>query len=164
MYKRQDLRPLFDAILSHIPAPEGDPDAPLQLLISTIDYNDYVGRIGIGRIERGGIQAGQMAIRCAYGSSFTSPAARLGGLYEFDGLKRVPCESARVGDIVAVSGFDELFIGDTICDPAMEMCIRDSARGEHTGSVPRGRGFGCAHCLRKPFSIAVGLCSTAILL
>ena len=115
----KDLRPLFDAILSHIPAPEGDPDAPLQLLISTIDYNDYVGRIGIGRIERGGIQAGQMAIRCAYGSSFTSPAARLGGLYEFDGLKRVPCESARVGDIVAVSGFDELFIGDTICDPAM---------------------------------------------
>ena len=109
----------MDAILSHIPAPEGDPDAPLQLLISTIDYNDYVGRIGIGRIERGGIQAGQMAIRCAYGSSFTSPAARLGGLYEFDGLKRVPCESARVGDIVAVSGFDELFIGDTICDPAM---------------------------------------------
>ena len=76
----KDLRPLFDAILSHIPAPEGDPDAPLQLLISTIDYNDYVGRIGIGRIERGGIQAGQMAIRCAYGSSFTSPAARLGGL------------------------------------------------------------------------------------
>ncbi len=114
-----DLRPLFDAILSHIPAPEGDPDAPLQLLISTIDYNDYVGRIGVGRIERGSIHAGQMAIRCAYGSSFTSPAARLGGLYAFDGLKRVPCESARVGDIVAVSGFDELFIGDTICDPAL---------------------------------------------
>ncbi len=115
----KDLRPLFDAILSHIPAPEGDPDAPLQLLISTIDYNDYVGRIGVGRIERGSIHAGQMAIRCAYGSSFTSPSARLGGLYEFDGLKRVSCETARVGDIVAVSGFDELFIGDTICDPAM---------------------------------------------
>ena len=114
-----DLRPLFDAILSHIPAPQGDPDAPLQLLISTIDYNDYVGRIGVGRIERGGIHAGQMAIRCAHGSSFTSAPARLGGLYAFDGLKRVSCESARVGDIVAVSGFDELFIGDTICDPAM---------------------------------------------
>ncbi len=114
-----DLRPLFDAILRHIPAPEGDPDAPLQLLISTIDYNDYVGRIGIGRIERGTIRAGQMAIRCAYGSSFVSPAARLGGLYEFDGLKRVNCEIAKVGDIVAVSGFDELFIGDTICEVAM---------------------------------------------
>ena len=114
-----DLRPLFDAIVRHIPAPEGDPDGALQLLISTIDYNDYVGRIGVGRIERGAIHAGQMAIRCAYGTGFTSPAARLGGLFEFDGLKRVPCESAQVGDIVAVSGFDELFIGDTICDTAM---------------------------------------------
>ena len=66
----KDLRPLFDCILSHIPAPEGDPDAPLQLLISTIDYNDYVGRIGVGRIERGTIQAGQTAIRCVHGSSF----------------------------------------------------------------------------------------------
>lgn len=115
----QDLQPLFDAILAHIPAPQGDPDASLQMLISTIDYNDYVGRIGVGRIERGTIQAGQMAIRCAYGTSFTSPSARLGGLYEFEGLKRVNCACASVGDIVAVSGFEELFIGDTICDVAM---------------------------------------------
>ncbi len=115
----EDLRPLFDAILEHIPAPEGDPDGALQLLISTIDYNDYVGRIGVGRIERGTIRAGQMAIRCAYGSSFVSPASRLGGLYEYEGLKRVNCESAKVGDIVAISGFEELFIGDTICDTAM---------------------------------------------
>ena len=114
-----DLRPLFDTIIQHIPAPQGDPDAPLQLLISTIDYNDYVGRIGVGRIERGSIQAGQMAIRCAYGSSFVSAPTRLGGLYEFDGLKRVNCERAQVGDIVAVSGFEELFIGDTICNVAM---------------------------------------------
>ena len=114
-----DLRPLFDTIIQHIPAPQGDPDAPLQLLISTIDYNDYVGRIGVGRIERGSIQAGQMAIRCAYGSSFVSAPTRLGGLYEFDGLKRVNCERAQVGDIVAVSGFEELFIGDTICNGAM---------------------------------------------
>jgi len=115
----EDLRPLFDAILKHIPAPEGNPDGALQLLISTIDYNDYVGRIGVGRIERGTIRAGQMAIRCAYGSSFTSAPSRLGGLYEFDGLKRANCETAHVGDIVAVSGFDELYIGDTICDTAM---------------------------------------------
>ena len=114
-----DLKPLFDMILSHIPAPQGDPEGSLQLLISTIDYNDYVGRIGVGRIERGTISAGQMAIRCVYGESFVSAPTRLGGLYEFDGLKRVNCDSAKVGDIVAVSGFEDLLIGDTICQPAM---------------------------------------------
>ncbi len=114
-----DLRPLFDCILEHIPAPEGDPEGPLQLLISTIDYNDYVGRIGVGRIERGSIDAGQMAIRCVYDSAFVSAPARLAGLFEFDGLKRVNAEHAEVGDIVAVSGFPDLLIGDTICPPAM---------------------------------------------
>ena len=114
-----DLRPLFDAILEHIPAPEGDPEGPLQLLISTIDYNDYVGRIGVGRIERGSIDAGQMAIRCVYDSAFVSPPARLAGLFTFDGLKRVNAEHAEVGDIVAVSGFTDLLIGDTICPQAM---------------------------------------------
>nr|AHF25192.1 GTP-binding protein TypA [uncultured bacterium Contig1578] len=114
-----DLRPLFECILNHIPAPEGDPDAPLQLLISTIDYNDYVGRIGVGRIERGCIEAGQMAIRCVYNSAFVSAPQRLAGLFEFDGLKRVNAEKAEVGDIVAVSGFSDLLIGDTICPQAM---------------------------------------------
>ena len=114
-----DLRPLFDTILEHIPAPTGDPDSALQLLISTIDYNDYVGRIGVGRIERGSIKAGQMAVRCVYGSSFVSVPSRLGGLFTFDGLKRVPAEHVRVGDIVAVTGFADLSIGDTICDVAM---------------------------------------------
>ena len=78
-----------------------------------------MGRIGVGRIERGTIRAGQMAIRSVYGSSFVSAPARLGGLYTFDGLKRVNAEEAKVGDIVAVSGFDELRIGDTICPPAL---------------------------------------------
>ena len=114
-----DLRPLFDTILEHIPAPTGDPDSALQLLISTIDYNDYVGRIGVGRIERGSIKAGQMAVRCVYGSSFVSVPSRLGGLFTFDGLKRVPAEHVQVGDIVAVTGFADLSIGDTICDVAM---------------------------------------------
>ena len=114
-----DLRPLFDCILEHIPAPEGDPDEPLQLLISTIDYNDYVGRIGIGRIERGTIKTNMMAIRCVYGSSFVSAPTRLAGLFAYDGLKRVPAEEVGVGDIVAISGFPELLIGDTICNPAM---------------------------------------------
>ena len=114
-----NLIPLFDTILEHIPAPEGDDEEPLQMLVSTIDYNDYVGRIGVGRIERGTIKEGQMAVRCIYGQSFVSPAARLGGLFEFDGLKRVPCSEAKVGDIVAISGFGDLSIGDTICDTAM---------------------------------------------
>ena len=115
----KDLRPLFDCILKHIPAPEGDPDGSLQLLISTIDYNDYVGRIGIGRIERGTIKTNMMAIRCVYGSSFVSAPTRLAGLFAYDGLKRVPAEEVGVGDIVAISGFPELLIGDTICNPAM---------------------------------------------
>ena len=114
-----DLRPLFDCIMEHIPAPEGDPDEPLQMLISTIDYNDYVGRIGIGRIERGTIKTNMMAIRCVYGSSFVSAPTRLAGLFAYDGLKRVPAEEVGVGDIVAISGFPELLIGDTICNPAM---------------------------------------------
>ena len=113
-----NLVPLFDTILEHIPAPEGDDEEPLQMLISTIDYNDYVGRIGVGRVERGRIKEGQMAVRCIYGQSYVSPAARLGGLFEFDGLKRVPCAEAKVGDIVAVSGFGDLSIGDTVCDTA----------------------------------------------
>ena len=114
-----DLRPLFECIMEHIPAPEGDPDEPLQLLISTLDYNDYVGRIGIGRIERGTIRANMMAIRCVDGSSFVSAPARLAGLFSYDGLKRVPAEEVQVGDIVAISGFPDLLIGDTICPPAL---------------------------------------------
>jgi GTP-binding protein len=138
----RDLRPLFDEILRHVPAPEGDPDEPLQLLISTIDYNDYLGRVGVGRIERGEIQRAQMAVRATFGEEEVSAPTRLGGLFQFDGLKRVPCESARVGDIVSVSGFDQLSIGDTICPPgaaqplpflkiseptvSMTFCVNDS--------------------------------------
>jgi GTP-binding protein len=96
--------------MKHIPAPEGDPEGSLQLLISTIDYNDYVGRIGVGRIERGSITAGQMAIRCVHGSAFVSAPTRLAGLFTFDGLKRVPCEEATVGDIVAVTGFEDMTV------------------------------------------------------
>jgi len=137
-----DLRPLFDQILTHMPAPEGDPDAPLQLLISTIDYNDYLGRVGVGRVERGQIRQAQMAVRATHGSDEVSAPTRLAGLFQFDGLKRVPCDEARVGDIVAVSGFDELSIGDTICPPgqaeplpflkiseptvSMNFCVNDS--------------------------------------
>ena len=137
-----DLRPLFDTILEHIPAPEGDVDAPAQLLVSTIDYNDYVGRIGVGRIERGTFKTGQMAVRCVYGEKDVEAPTRLTGLFCFDGLKRVPVEEAKMGDIVAVTGFEDIMIGDTICAPstpeplpflkisdptvAMTFCVNDS--------------------------------------
>ena len=113
-----DLKPLFEAILRHIPAPEGDPDGDLQILISTIDYNEYVGRVGVGRIERGKVEVNQMAVRCNYESDKVDAPVRLAGLFEFDGLKRVPCEKASVGDIVAISGIEDIAIGDTICVPS----------------------------------------------
>ena len=112
-----DLRPLFDTILKHIPAPVGDPEGPAQMLVSTIDYNDYVGRIGIGRITRGVLRSGTMAVRTRYESNLSEPPLRLSGLFCFDGLKRVPVESASMGDIVAITGIEDIMIGDTICDP-----------------------------------------------
>ena len=114
-----DLRPLFEAIQRYIPAPQGDPDGPLQVLISTIDYNDYVGRIGIGRVGRGRIAAGAMAVRATYGSDKVTAPIRLSGLFCFDGLKRVPVEEVAMGDIVALTGIDDIMIGDTVCDPAL---------------------------------------------
>jgi len=114
----EDLRPLFEAIQRYIPAPQGDPDGPLQVLISTIDYSDYVGRIGIGRVGRGRISAGAMAVRATYGSEAVTAPIRLSGLFCFDGLKRVPVEEVAMGDIVALTGIDDIMIGDTVCDPA----------------------------------------------
>ncbi|MCL1964233.1 MAG: translational GTPase TypA [Firmicutes bacterium] len=112
-----DLTPLFEAIVRYIPAPAGDREGPAQMLISTIDYSDYVGRIGIGRIERGTLVKGMMAVRCTYGDEAVTPPQRLNGLYTFDGLARVDADSVSMGDIVAVSGFEDLNIGDTVCDP-----------------------------------------------
>ena len=113
-----DLKPLFDAILKYVPCPEGDPEGPLQLLVSTIDYNDYVGRIGIGRVERGTIKRGMMAIRSTYGSEEGGRAPeRINTLYSFEGLNRVECQIATVGEIVAVSGMPDINIGDTMCPP-----------------------------------------------
>ena len=114
-----DMRPLFEAILKHVPAPKGDPDAPLQTLISTIDYNEYVGRIGIGRVERGTIRKGQNAARAIFGNDTQAVDEKIGVLYRFEGLNRVEVESATVGDIVALSGMEDLTIGDTICAPDM---------------------------------------------
>lgn len=110
-----DLKPLFDTILDYIPAPEGDPDAPFQMLISSIDYNDYVGRIGIGRIERGTMQVGAEAAIVNYHAP-DAPIRKTNvvSLSEFVGLERKPIKSASVGDIVCFSGAADVTIGDTI--------------------------------------------------
>ena len=113
----EDLRPLFETILKYIPAPKGDPDAPVQMLISTIDYNEFVGRIGIGRISRGTLKLNSMATRCNNLNPDLHENFRLSSLFSFEGLKRVPVESASMGEIVAVTGIEDIMIGDTICAP-----------------------------------------------
>ncbi len=110
-----DMRPLFEAILEHIPAPEGDPDGPLQILFSNIDYDDYVGRVGVGRVERGRVKNGQAVVLCK--TDGTTANARIGKLYQFEGLRRVEHDTAELGDLVAVTGIADLNIGETACDP-----------------------------------------------
>ena len=113
-----DLQPLFDAILQYIPAPEGDAEGPAQVLISTIDYSEYVGRIGVGRVVRGTFTEGMNVVHTNLETGVTSPVWRLGGLFQYDGLKRVNAAEVGMGDIVALYGAEDLSIGDTVCDPA----------------------------------------------
>ena len=113
-----DLRPLFDAILKYIPAPEGDAEGPAQVLISTIDYSEYVGRIGVGRIVRGTFTEGMNVVHTNLETGVTSPVWRLGGLFQYDGLKRVNASEVKMGDIVALYGAEDISIGDTVCDPS----------------------------------------------
>jgi len=109
-----DLSPLFEKILSYMPAPEGDEAGDLQLLVSSIDYNDYVGRIGIGRIERGGMRVGQEVAVCNYHNPGSFKKTKVVSLYQIDGLVRKPVETAKMGDIVCFSGAGEITIGDTL--------------------------------------------------
>ena len=110
-----DMKPLLDAILKEIPAPEGDTDGPFQILFSNIEYDDYVGRIGVGRVERGTFKGGQPAVLCRRDGS--EETVKISKLYQFEGLKRVEVESASFGDLIAVSGIADLNIGETACDP-----------------------------------------------
>ena len=110
-----DMRPLLDAILEHAPAPEGDADAPLQLLFSNIDYDEYIGRIGVGRVERGSVKTGDSAVLCHRDG--TQERVKITRLYQFEGLKRAECDSASVGDLVAVAGLNDINIGETVCSP-----------------------------------------------
>jgi len=109
----KDMTPLFEAIIKEVPAPVGDKDAPLQILFSNIDYDDYVGRIGVGRVERGSVKVGETVAICAEGEK--SKNARVAKLYQFEGLKRVEAETAEIGDLIAVSGIADLTIGQTAC-------------------------------------------------
>ena len=111
----KDLKPLFDTILDYIPAPEGDENGPLQLLVSSIDYNDYVGRIGIGRIERGVIRQNQEAMICNYHDKENPPKkTKIVSSSQIDGLRRIPVTEAKVGDIICFSGAENITIGDTV--------------------------------------------------
>ncbi len=112
--EKKDLKPLLDTIIEKVPAPSGDMEKSLQLLVSSVDYDEYVGRIAIGRVERGSIKVGQQAVVCKKDGSFQN--VKLSRLYTYEGLKRTEAQESKFGDIVAVSGISDIFIGETICD------------------------------------------------
>ena len=112
-----DLVPLFETIVNYIPAPQGDVEGPTQLLVSSIDYNEYVGRIAIGRIERGRLKVGQEVCICDYHDEALRQKAKIVALYEFDGLGKLPVQEAGAGEIVAFSGISDITIGRTVCAP-----------------------------------------------
>lgn len=112
-----DMTPLFETILDYIPAPEGDPDAGTQVLISTIDYNEYVGRIGVGKVDNGTIKVNQDVVICNHHDPEKQKKVKVSKLYEFDGLNKVEVKEAGIGSIVAISGIADIHIGDTLCSP-----------------------------------------------
>lgn len=112
-----DMKPLFEAIINHIPAPEGDPDAPTQVLISTIDYNEYVGRIGVGKVDNGSLKVNQEVMLVNHHDPDKHQRVKIGKLYEFSGLNKVEVTEAQIGSIVAISGIADIHIGDTLCSP-----------------------------------------------
>jgi len=111
----KDMTALFETIVDYIPAPEGDPEAPLQVLISTIDYNEYVGRIGVGKVDNGLIKVNQEALIVNHHEEGRKEKVKISKLYEFEGLNKVDVKEARIGSIVAISGIADLRIGDTVC-------------------------------------------------
>ncbi len=113
----KDMTPLFETIVNYIPAPEGDPDAPTQVLISTIDYNEYVGRIGVGKVDNGALRVNQEAVLVNHHEPDKQKKVRISKLYEFDGLNKVDVSEAGIGSIVAISGIADIHIGDTVCSP-----------------------------------------------
>ena len=131
----KDMTPLFDTILNYIPAPEGDPEAPTQVLISTIDYNEYVGRIGVGKVDRGTISVNQDVVIVNHHDPDKMRKVKVSRLYEFDGLNKVEVQNATIGSIVAISGISDLHIGDTLCAPEAPEAIPFQKISEPTISM-----------------------------
>lgn len=120
---RVNMAPLFETIIDHIPAPEGDPEAPTQILISTIDYNEYVGRIGVGKVDNGFVKVNQDCVIVNHHDPSMKRRVKISKLYEFDGLNKVEVQRADIGSIVAISGISDIHIGDTICSPENPVAI-----------------------------------------
>ncbi len=153
----KDLTPLFETIINYIDAPQGDETAPLQLLVSSIDYNDYVGRIAVGRVERGSIKVGQEVTICDYHDPALKQKGKVVALYAFDGLGKAPIQEARAGEIVALSGMADITIGRTLCatdameplpfvkisDPTIEMtfAVNDSPFAGKEGKYVTSRNL-----------------------
>ena len=130
-----DMSPLFETIINYIPEPEGDPDAETQVLISTIDYNEFVGRIGIGKIDSGSLKLNQDCVIVNHHDPDKLKKVKIGKLYVFDGLKRVEVQSATIGEIVAISGIPDIHIGDTLCSPEKPEAIPFQKISEPTISM-----------------------------
>ncbi|MBQ6364100.1 MAG: translational GTPase TypA [Lachnospiraceae bacterium] len=129
------MKPLFETIIDYIPAPEGDPEAGTQVLISTIDYNEYVGRIGVGKVDNGVIRVGQEAVIVNHHDPEKRRKVKVSKLYEFEGLGKVEVQEAQIGSIVAISGIDDLHIGDTLCAPDAVQAIPFQKISEPTISM-----------------------------
>ena len=114
-----DMKPLFEKIIDYIPAPSGDENAPAQMLVSSAEHNDYVGKLAIGKITRGNLKVGQSVVLCNFHEEGKKIRSKIVSLYVFEGLKKVPVESAGIGEIVCVAGLEGVQIGDTICDSAL---------------------------------------------
>ena len=130
-----DMKPLLDTIINYIPAPVGDPDAGTQVLISTIDYNEYVGRIGVGKVDNGLVKTGQEVMVVNHHEPDRHIKTKIGKLYEYDGLGRVEVTEARIGSIVAISGIEDLKIGDTLCSVENQVAIPFQKISEPTISM-----------------------------
>lgn len=153
--KKDSMADMYEAILKYIPAPSGDMDAPPKMLISTIDYNEYVGRIAVGKIECGSLKVNQEMMLLNYLDPNKKQKVKIGKLYEYDGLKRVEVQDSKMGSIVAISGMDGFQIGDTLCDPtnpeaiefvniseptiAMNFCVNDSPFAGQEGKFVTSR-------------------------